>query len=47
MQFSKKYVAQPNMCCTLLIDKIVEDVLKTTDKTLQNNNHDGYYGQEY
>ena len=35
------------MCSALLIDKTVEDVLKTTDKTLQKNNHDGYYRQTY
>ena len=32
MQFSKENVAQLNMCSDLLIDKIVEDVLKATDK---------------
>ena len=33
----------------LLIDKIAEDALKTTDKTLQKNIyiHDGFYRQEY
>ena len=35
------------MCSALLIDKIVKDILKTTDKTLQKNNHDGCYRQTY
>ena len=35
------------MRSALLNDKIVKDVLKATDKTLQKNNHDGYYKQEY
>ena len=34
---------------TLLIDKIVEDALKTADKTLKKNIYiyDGFYRQEY